>query len=400
MSFQYLRSAKQPVSRNPSQAVAGGIFQLNTDVAAFRHLVDSTDGSDYDPELRDKLDNISQDTMLLVKDTLDKLFDYFGWPFNQTTNVPLTRDEEIKGRNLVKDFQLVLEEFREALQLAAEPFECRSQSTLATVAASIVQIRLSVLDYRSHVDAIGTFKDSPEHRKMLQEIKQRIMASMIDTSAKLRALSKREHESGLVKASSVVKSEKKVSKMKKVFHRWWKSENTPLVISESENSEFVKLSNDFQGLLKEFQKARLLASRRSSSNTSSSSSSSAGANHDIMEAEPLFFDKWQESVVSDIEFNEPVFDEWIPRFREIENQVDQVNEIVATLINVAHLAHEQATAIYDISATDEAYLTMTSQTKLKFRVASTSIRSCPSWFWWLLIMLAIVIIVILLILIL
>ncbi|XP_074297601.1 uncharacterized protein LOC141628342 [Silene latifolia] len=107
MNFQYLRAAKEndsvskTVSQNSSQAVAGGIFQLNTDVTALCHLVDTVDPSIYNPQLRDKLDTMSQDIMLQVKETLDKLSDYFGWPYDQTNNVSLTKDE-VKGRKFAK----------------------------------------------------------------------------------------------------------------------------------------------------------------------------------------------------------------------------------------------------------------------------------------------------------
>lgn len=60
MSFQDFQNGKRPsssssTSRSPSQAVAAGIFQINTAVAGFRRLVDAI-GTDKDtPEHRHKL---------------------------------------------------------------------------------------------------------------------------------------------------------------------------------------------------------------------------------------------------------------------------------------------------------------------------------------------------------
>ncbi|KAH9626148.1 hypothetical protein KSS87_006826, partial [Heliosperma pusillum] len=108
---------------------------------------------------------MSQDIMLQVKETLDKLFDYFGWPYDQTTNHFLTKDEEAKGHKFAKDFQAVLEEFRKALNLAIGSSASQNQSPYETAAAGIEQINNSVAEYRTLVDAIGTSKDTPEHRK-------------------------------------------------------------------------------------------------------------------------------------------------------------------------------------------------------------------------------------------
>ena len=58
MSFQDIQGGPNPPSRrnqSPSQAVAAGIFQINTAVATFRRLVDGVGTVKDTPEHRQKL---------------------------------------------------------------------------------------------------------------------------------------------------------------------------------------------------------------------------------------------------------------------------------------------------------------------------------------------------------
>ncbi|GAU17222.1 hypothetical protein TSUD_324250 [Trifolium subterraneum] len=76
MSFQDIKHGSNPPSRrtqSPSQAVAAGIFQINTAVATFRRLVDSVGTVKDTPEHRQKLHNTRQRILQLVKDTSAKL---------------------------------------------------------------------------------------------------------------------------------------------------------------------------------------------------------------------------------------------------------------------------------------------------------------------------------------
>ena len=64
MSFQDLQNGAKPSSsagrpQNPSQAVATGIFQINTAVAAFRRLVDAIVTAKDTPDHRHKLSVLS-----------------------------------------------------------------------------------------------------------------------------------------------------------------------------------------------------------------------------------------------------------------------------------------------------------------------------------------------------
>ncbi|KAE9446115.1 hypothetical protein C3L33_22069, partial [Rhododendron williamsianum] len=76
MSFQDLQNGAKPSpsSRNqPSQAVAAGIFQINTAVSGFRRLVDSIGTAKDTPDHRLKLRNTRQRILQLVKETSAKL---------------------------------------------------------------------------------------------------------------------------------------------------------------------------------------------------------------------------------------------------------------------------------------------------------------------------------------
>lgn len=58
MSFQDVQNGARPASsrsQSPSQAVAAGIFQINTAVAGFRRLVDGIGTAKDTPDHRQKL---------------------------------------------------------------------------------------------------------------------------------------------------------------------------------------------------------------------------------------------------------------------------------------------------------------------------------------------------------
>ena len=61
MSFQDIEAGGRPLNnktgngKDPTQAIASGIFQINTSVATFQRLVNSLGTSKDTPDLRDKL---------------------------------------------------------------------------------------------------------------------------------------------------------------------------------------------------------------------------------------------------------------------------------------------------------------------------------------------------------
>ncbi|KAK9750047.1 hypothetical protein RND81_02G169500 [Saponaria officinalis] len=120
MSFQDLRRDGRPATRSaqqtPSQAVAAGIFQINTAVSAFRRLVDAVGTSKDTPEHRLKLHNTRQRILQLVKDTSAKL--KILSDSAQAANV--SQSKKIEDAKLARDFQTTLQEFQKVQQLASE----------------------------------------------------------------------------------------------------------------------------------------------------------------------------------------------------------------------------------------------------------------------------------------
>ncbi|PIA58651.1 hypothetical protein AQUCO_00500537v1 [Aquilegia coerulea] len=124
MSFQDLESGRPIASRreyingkqDPTQAVASGVFQINTAVSSFQRLVNTLGTPKDTPELRDKLHKTRLHIGNLVKDTSAKL--------KQASEADLytevSASKKIADAKLAKDFQAVLKEFQKAQRLAAE----------------------------------------------------------------------------------------------------------------------------------------------------------------------------------------------------------------------------------------------------------------------------------------
>lgn len=124
MSFQDLESGR-PLSirreaingkQDPSQAVASGVFQINTAVSTFQRLVNTLGTPKDTPELRERLHKTRQHIGQLVKETSAKL--KAASETDQHTEV--SANKKIADAKLAKDFQAVLKEFQKAQRLAAE----------------------------------------------------------------------------------------------------------------------------------------------------------------------------------------------------------------------------------------------------------------------------------------
>ncbi|CAF2148272.1 unnamed protein product, partial [Brassica napus] len=127
MSFQDLeagRGRSLASSRNingggrqdTTQAVASGIFQINTSVSSFQRLVNTLGTPKDTPELRDKLHKTRLQIGQLVKDTAAKLKEASETDHQRGVN----QKKKIVDAKLAKDFQSVLKEFQKAQRLAAE----------------------------------------------------------------------------------------------------------------------------------------------------------------------------------------------------------------------------------------------------------------------------------------
>ncbi|RWR94894.1 syntaxin-22-like protein [Cinnamomum micranthum f. kanehirae] len=124
MSFQDLESGRQlPLRRDlsngkkdPTQAVASGVFQINTAVSTFQRLVNTLGTPKDTPELREKLHKTRLHISQLVKDTSAKL----KQASETDHRAEVSASKKIADAKLAKDFQAVLKEFQKAQRLAAE----------------------------------------------------------------------------------------------------------------------------------------------------------------------------------------------------------------------------------------------------------------------------------------
>ncbi|XP_024021702.1 syntaxin-22 [Morus notabilis] len=102
--------------QDPTQAVASGIFQINTAVSTFQRLVNTLGTPKDTPELREKLHKTRLHIGQLVKDTSEKLKQASDRDHHGEVNA----SKKIADAKLAKDFQAVLREFQKAQRLAAE----------------------------------------------------------------------------------------------------------------------------------------------------------------------------------------------------------------------------------------------------------------------------------------
>ncbi|KAL9670923.1 hypothetical protein QQ045_008485 [Rhodiola kirilowii] len=125
MSFQDLQggAGRRPASnlgrnvqQNSSQAVAAGIFQINTSVSGFRRLVDAIGTVKDTPDLRLKLHNTRQRVLQLVKETSTKLKALSESDRGSNVNA----SKKIEDAKLARDFHTILQEFQNVQQLASE----------------------------------------------------------------------------------------------------------------------------------------------------------------------------------------------------------------------------------------------------------------------------------------
>lgn len=130
MSFQDIEAGGRPLNtrrggtndnktgngKDPTQAIASGIFQINTSVATFQRLVNSLGTPKDTPDLRDKLHKTRVHIGQLVKDTSAKLKEASEIDHRDEVSA----SKKITDAKLAKDFQAVLKEFQKAQQLSVE----------------------------------------------------------------------------------------------------------------------------------------------------------------------------------------------------------------------------------------------------------------------------------------
>ncbi|XP_027080084.1 syntaxin-22-like isoform X2 [Coffea arabica] len=165
MSFQDLesgraigwRAARDLINgkQDPTQAVASGIFQINTAVSTFQRLVNTLGTPRDTPELREKLHKTRLHIGQLVKDTSAKL----KLASETDHRVEVSASKKITDAKLAKDFQVVLKEFQKAQRLAAE----RETAYTPFVPQAVLPSSYTA----SEIDASSD--KSPEQRALLVE---------------------------------------------------------------------------------------------------------------------------------------------------------------------------------------------------------------------------------------
>ncbi|KAK4802499.1 hypothetical protein SAY86_000702 [Trapa natans] len=125
MSFQDLEAGRSPVSSqgnltsskpDPTQALASGIFQINTAVSSFHRLVNTLATPKDTPELREKLHKTRLHIGDLVKVTSARLKEASETDLHSE----VSPSKKIADAKLARDFQAVLKEFQKAQRLSAE----------------------------------------------------------------------------------------------------------------------------------------------------------------------------------------------------------------------------------------------------------------------------------------
>ncbi|CAL5371522.1 unnamed protein product [Camellia sinensis] len=245
-----------------------------------------------------------------------------------------------------------------------------SQNPSQAVAAGIFQINTAVAGFRRLVDAIGTLKDTPDHRQKLHNTRQRIMLLVKETSAKLKSLSDSDHATN---------------------------------VDPSKRIEDAKLARDFQTTLQEFQKIQQLASERESTyspfaqpSTMSTTTSSVEYPAPTMDQEnqPFLMEQKRQELLllgNEIAFNEAIMEERDQGIIDIQDQIGQANEIFKDL---AVLVHEQGVVIDDIHSNIEASSAASTQARVQLSKASKTVKSKCSWCWWVLAIFVVVLVIV------
>jgi len=172
MSFQDLEAGRplgqqrqrqqQQLLRDPSQALASGIFQINTAVSSFSRLVNSLGTPKDTLELRDKLHKSRLHIGQLVKDTSAKL----KQASEADQHLEVSPAKKIADAKLAKDFQSVLKEFQKAQRLAAER---------ETTYAPFVPKEILPSSYDAHELEISSSRTSEQQVLLLESKRQDVV---------------------------------------------------------------------------------------------------------------------------------------------------------------------------------------------------------------------------------
>ncbi|CAG7864035.1 unnamed protein product, partial [Brassica rapa] len=119
MSFQDLEAGRKLIKGNKeggTQAVASGIFEINTAVSTFQRLVNTLGTPKDTLDLRHKLHKTRLHIGQLVKDTSARLKEASETDHHRD----VSQSKKIADAKLAKDFEAVLKEFQKAQRVAAD----------------------------------------------------------------------------------------------------------------------------------------------------------------------------------------------------------------------------------------------------------------------------------------
>ncbi|XP_060179791.1 syntaxin-22-like isoform X2 [Lycium barbarum] len=249
------------------------------------------------------------------------------------------------------------------------------QDPTQAVVSGIFQINTAVSTFQRLVNTLGTPKDTPELREKLHKTRVHIGQLVKDTSAKLKQISETDHHAD---------------------------------VSASKKITDAKLAKDFQGVLKEFQKAQRLAAERETAYTpfipqavlpsSYTASEIDVASDQSQEQQALLVESRRQDVLhldNEIAFNEAIIEERGQGIQDVQQQIGEVNEIFKDL---AVLVHEQGTTIDDIGSNIENSHAATAQGRSQLAKAAKTQRSNSSLTCLLLVIFGIILLIVIIVL--
>ncbi|RZB60020.1 Syntaxin-22 [Glycine soja] len=386
MSFQDIEAGRPFGSRrglmngkqDPTQAVAAGIFQINTAVSTFQRLVNTLGTPKDTPDLREKLHKTRLHIGQLVKDTSAKLKQASDIDHHAEVNA----SKKIADAKLAKDFQAVLKEFQKAQRLAAE----RETAYTPFVPQAVLPSSYTA----SEVD-VGSDK-SPEQRALLVESRRWESLSWSRIVGPLAA-KPASHFAQFCDGFGGGKNHK-------TWCRWWIAltssiwQHRNLLVFQGHRFDPAKVMEDALLLTWSWVKTRDKKFCTSFNHWSSNLGDYFAHEQPVLAMLPVprlplhcnlisdFWDdsdkfRWQEVLFLDneIAFNEAIIEEREQGIQEIQQQIGEVNEIFKDL---AVLVHEQGAMIDDIGSNIENSHAATAQAKSQLAKASKTQRSNSS----------------------
>lgn len=157
-----IRKQQQQQLHDPSQAVAAGIFQINTAVSTFHRLVNTLGTPKDTLDLRDRLHKTRLHIGQLVKETSAKLKEA-----SETDHrFEVSASKKIADAKLARDFQTVLKEFQKAQRLSAQRETAYSPFVPKEVPSS---------QSSGNAEEISSFQSQEQQAVLLESRKQEVV---------------------------------------------------------------------------------------------------------------------------------------------------------------------------------------------------------------------------------